>query len=103
MKNLYILTLLIVAAGAVNAQSVKQVQWAYTSKKVADKTYEVHMTATIGDSYHMYAQDAGVDGPLPTVFKFTGSPLSVLDGKVKEAGKMVKKVRKCLARQCSVL
>jgi hypothetical protein len=91
MKQLYILFLCCIAGGIVNAQSSKQVQWLYTAKKVAEKTYEVHMTATIGSNYHMYAQDAGVEGPLPTVFTFTSSPLAVLDGKVKETGKMIKK------------
>ena len=91
MKKFYILLFLSVITAAVNAQSAKQVQWVYTAKKIADKTYEVHMTATIGDNYHLYAQDAGVEGPLPTTFKFTGNPLAVTDGKVKEAGKVVKK------------
>ncbi|MEP6749735.1 MAG: protein-disulfide reductase DsbD domain-containing protein [Bacteroidota bacterium] len=90
MKQIYFLLLLLIA-GTVNAQSVKQVQWVYSAKKIADKTYEVHMTATIGANYHMYAQNAGVEGPLPTVFKFTNSPLAVLDGKVKEDGKLIRK------------
>ena len=73
------------------AQSSKQVNWAYSAKKVGDKTYEVHMTATIGGDYHLYAQDAGGDGPIPTTFTFTKNPLMVPDGKVKEVGKIVKK------------
>ncbi|HMC87164.1 MAG TPA: protein-disulfide reductase DsbD domain-containing protein [Chitinophagaceae bacterium] len=91
MKQLYILFSIIITAAAVNAQSVKQVQWTYSAKKISDKTYEVHMTAVIGGNYHMYAQNAGVEGPLPTVFKFTNSPLAVLAGKVKESGNMIKK------------
>jgi hypothetical protein len=91
MKQLYLLLLLLSTTYFVSAQSSKQVQWVYAAKKIADKTYEVHMTATIGDNYHLYAQDAGVEGPLPTSFKFTGNPLAVTDGKVKEAGKVVKK------------
>jgi hypothetical protein len=91
MKKLYLLLFLLPAVLAVNAQSAKQVQWEYSAKKIADKVYEVHMTATIGDDYHLYAQDAGVEGPLPTTFKFTGNPLAVTDGKVKEAGKVVRK------------
>lgn len=91
MKKFYILLLLSVITAAVNAQSAKQVQWVYSSKKIADKTYEVHMTATIGANYHMYAQNAGVEGPLPTVFKFVNNPLAGLDGKVKEDGRLIKK------------
>ncbi|MEO5684966.1 MAG: protein-disulfide reductase DsbD domain-containing protein [Chitinophagaceae bacterium] len=90
MIKFYFSFLLLLTAAA-NAQSAKQVQWAYTTKKIADKTYEVHMTATIGANYHMYAQNAGAEGPLPTVFTFVKNPLATVDGKPKEIGKMVKK------------
>ena len=60
-------------------------------KKWLIKPTKLHITATIGENYHMYAQDAGVEGPLPTTFKFSGNPLAALDGKVKEVGKVVKK------------
>jgi thiol:disulfide interchange protein DsbD len=91
MKKFYVLILLSVLAAAVNAQSAKLVQWSYTAKKIADKTYEVHMTATIGPNYHMYAQNVGVEGPVPTAFVFIKNPLATLDGKVKEVGKVIKK------------
>ncbi len=76
---------------AVTAQSSKAVHWTFTSKKLADKVYEVHMTASIDGNYHMYSQNVGVDGPVPTSFKLTANPLVVADGKVKEVGKVVKK------------
>jgi len=81
----------VLAGNVIMAQSSKQVNWSYTAKKIADKTYEVHMTAAIGGDFHLYAQDAGGDGPIPTSFTFTKSPLLALDGKVKENGKLVKK------------
>ena len=49
------------------------------------------MTATINGDYHLYAQDAGGEGPVATTFTFTKNPLTVLDGKVKENGKQIKK------------
>lgn len=91
MKKLSILFIFLVTAFSVFAQSSKQVKWVFTSKKVAEKTYEVHMTATINGNFHMYAQNVGVEGPLPTAFVFTKNPLLQLDGKVKEIGKLVKK------------
>jgi thiol:disulfide interchange protein DsbD len=92
MKKILLLTgLLTGAAGVLMAQSSKQVAWTYSVKKIADKTYEVHMTATIGGDYHMYAQDAGGEGPVATSFTFVKSPLFTLDGGVKETGKMIKK------------
>ena len=91
MRKLYLLGCLVLAGVAASAQSNKAVHWTFTAKKVADKVFEVHMTASIDGNYHMYAQDAGVEGPLPTVFKFTVNPLAATDGKVKEDGKLVKK------------
>lgn len=91
MKKIILFSLAVLTGTLVMAQSSKQVSWTFSSKKIADKTYEVHMMATIGGDYHMYAQDAGGDGPIPTTFKFTKSPLFALEGATKEQGKLVKK------------
>jgi hypothetical protein len=90
MKKILTPILLLIAIAAT-AQSSKEVQWAYSAKKIADKTYEVHMTATINGDYHMYAQDAGGEGPVATSFTFSKNPLSTNEGKVKEVGKLIKK------------
>ncbi len=87
-----LLPLLLLAIGNIAvAQSAKQVQWSYSAKKIADKTYEIHMTANINGDYHLYAQHLGVDGPVPTSFTFTKNPLLVLDKEIKESGKVIKK------------
>lgn len=91
MKKTILLALVVLSGTIAIAQSSKQVSWVYSAKKVADKTYEIHMTATIDGDYHLYAQDAGGDGPIPTTFNFTKSPLFALDGMVKEKGQIVKK------------
>lgn len=72
--------------------SAKQVTLSYASKKLADKKYEVSITATIAGNFHLYAQDAGVDGPVPTKITFTPNPLLTAEGKVKETGKKITKV-----------
>ncbi|MBK8609049.1 MAG: hypothetical protein IPL84_03675 [Chitinophagaceae bacterium] len=94
MNNLYLKkiitgTFLLLFAGFVQAQINNPVTWTYTAQKIADKTYELHITATIDGNWHMYAQDAG-EGPEPTTFAFTANPLISFDGKVKEMGKMEK-------------
>ncbi len=91
MKKLFLLALVSLVASAVWAQSSKAVKWSFSSKKIANNTYEVHLTANIDGDYHMYAQDAGVEGPLPTSFTFTKNPLLSLNGKPAEKGKLVKK------------
>lgn len=91
MQKTILLGLMLLTVSFVMAQSSTQVKWTYTAKKIADKTYEVHMTAVIGGDYHLYAQDAGGDGPIPTAFTFVKNPLLITDGKVKEVGKLIKK------------
>ncbi len=86
MKHAFIAVLALLFSTATFAQSNKQVNWTFSSKKIADKTYEVRMVANIRGDYHMYAQDGG-DGPVSTSFVFNRNPLLQLDGKVKEIGK----------------
>jgi hypothetical protein len=91
MKRTILFSMAILAGTLVMAQSAKQVNWTWSSKKIADKTYEIHMTATIGGDYHMYAQNVGGDGPIPTSFTFTKSPLLDIEGAPKEKGQIIKK------------
>jgi hypothetical protein len=90
MKHL-IPVLALLFATSVFGQSNKQVQWNFTSKKVNETTYEIHMTATVNGDWHLYAQNVGVDGPVATSFSFNKNPLLVLDSKIKEVGNLVKK------------
>jgi thiol:disulfide interchange protein DsbD len=89
MKKIFLAGLMLFFAGFVHAQINNPVIWSYSAKEIADKTYELHITATINGNWHLYAQDAG-EGPEPTTFKFTPNPLISFDGKVKEVGKMEK-------------
>jgi hypothetical protein len=94
MKKIFLFALIISSVNLLTAQSSKQVNWTYTAKKIADKTYEIHMTASINGDYHLYAQHqniVGDAGPVPTTFTFTKNPLLVLDKQVKEIGKGISK------------
>jgi len=89
MKKIVLGMLLLLFATVSHAQINNPVKWSYTATKVADKTYEIHLTATIDGNWHLYAQDAG-EGPEPTTITFSPNPLLTLEGKVKEVGKMEK-------------
>lgn len=91
MKSLLLAFVISMTSLLAVAQSSNEVKWTYSAKKVADKTYEVHMTATVNGDWHIYAQNVGVDGPIPTTFTFTKNPLLTIDGKPKEVGKVIKK------------
>jgi thiol:disulfide interchange protein DsbD len=78
------------AAVVANAQ-LNPVSWSFTSKKIDDKTYEVRLTASIQQGWHLYSQTQPDDAiAQPTTIKFNKNPLLNLDGKVKEEGKMEK-------------
>lgn len=68
------------------AQSV--VSWKFSFKKIADKTYEVHLTASVDEPWHIYSQSTPKGGPLPTTISFSKNPIVQLTGKPKEVGEM---------------
>ena len=73
---------------SVQAQ-INPVSWSFSAKKIADKTYEVQMVATMQTGWHLYSQSQPDDAiAIPTTFTITPNPLFTLDGKIKEVGKM---------------
>ena len=91
MKKLVFALLGIFMAGAVMAQS-EPVKWNFSSKKkISDKVYEIHLTATLDNGWHIYSQTQPKDAiSQPTKIAFTSNPLTNLEGSVKEVGKMEK-------------
>lgn len=87
-----IILLSLSLSGFAQVGSAKQVSWTFAAKKIGDKKYEVKMTATIAGNYHLYAQIAGVEGPIPTTITFTPNPLLSMDGKPVEQGKKITKM-----------
>lgn len=84
-----LLSMFLFATLAVPAQN--PVTWTFTSKKLPNNTYEIHMTATIERGWHLYSQvqpDDAVAGP--TTFAIANNPLIELSGKIREVGKMEK-------------
>jgi hypothetical protein len=91
MKKLFALFVVILVAFGAQAQMKNPVQWAFTAKKINATTYEVHLTATIEDGWHVYSQTTPDGGPAPTAISFAKNPLLVLEGTAKEVGKMEQK------------
>jgi Disulphide bond corrector protein DsbC len=89
MKKLFLLLIVFFAALLVKAQS--PVSWTFSAKKLADKTYEVHLTATMQTGWHLYSQAQPDDAiAIPTEIKFNANPLLAINGKISEKGKMEK-------------
>ena len=90
MKRLVFFLMMALGISAANAQ-LNPVSWSFTSKKIADKTYEIHLTATMQSGWHLYSQVQPEDAiAIPTGFKLNSNPLMSLEGKIKEVGKMEK-------------
>ena len=90
MKKIFALCLILMATMAGKAQ-LNPVSWNFTAKKIADKTYEIHMTATIQNNWHLYSQLQPDDAiASPTSFTINPNPLFTLEGKIKEVGRMEK-------------
>ena len=91
MKRILALSLLLIAFNWVSAQVKDPVSWTYTSKKINETTYEVSLTATLQRGWHLYSQTTPEGGPPPTNISFSKNPLLLLDGSVKEVGKLEEK------------
>jgi len=89
MKKTILLALITVLAVSLKAQN--PVTWTFSSKKVGDKKFEVHMTATIQSGWHLFSQTQPEDAiAIPTGFVINKNPLLEVDGKIKEVGKLEK-------------
>ena len=89
MKQLFYTLSFIFFIATANAQIADPVQWTYTAKKIADKTYELHITASLQNSWHLYSQQQPADAIAePTTISFSKNPLIIIEGKAKEFGKM---------------
>lgn len=90
IRSLLALLFFLAVTGAANAQ-LNPVSWSFSSKKIDDKTYEIHLSATIQPGWHLYSQVQPEDAiAIPTGFSFNNNPLLSLEGKIREVGKLEK-------------
>lgn len=88
MKTFFLFVFATLFTTAAMAQVENPVQWNYSAKKINATTYELHLTASIEDGWHIYSQTTPDGGPVPTTINFTKNPLVTVNGKPKEVGKM---------------
>ena len=94
MKKLCFGSVLLLSTIICLAQEENPVKWSFTAKKIADKTYEVHLTATIESGWHIYSQSTPEGGPIATSVSYSKNPLLTIEGSVKEVGKLEKHFEK---------
>ena len=81
LKSLTFSAFLLISMAIVNAQVLEPVSWTFKSEKKSDTGYEIIMTASIDDTWHLYAMDIPEGGPIATSFKFDTLEFYTLDGK----------------------
>jgi thiol:disulfide interchange protein DsbD len=91
MKKIITGAFLLLFSNFLFAQIQNPVSWTATSKKISDKTYEIHLTATINKGWHIYSQTTPEGGPIATSISFTKNPLLLFEGNAKEVGKLEQK------------
>jgi len=62
------------------------VKWEIRCEKISGKTYEVHFTPKVQESWHIYSLEVSGGINVPTSFTFEENPLVILKGVVKEIG-----------------
>ncbi len=78
-----------IVAGAFS-QPKNPVSWDYQAKKKTADTYDIVLTATVESPWHIYSQNTGKGGPVPTTISMKPNPLITKNGTVKEIGKLEK-------------
>lgn len=72
------------------AQVKNPVKWAFASKKIDSKTYEIQITATMDPKWHIYTVEHKGDIGVATTLTFNKNPLGELKGALKASKKPVK-------------
>ena len=89
-KKCFPFLFIFLITGVVHAQ-LNPVSWNFSVKKVADKTYEVHLNANMQSGWHLFSQTQPDDAiGIPTGIIFNRNPLISIVGKPKEVGKLIK-------------
>lgn len=88
MKKLFAFVVLFLAGPLAFGQMEDPVSWAFAARKLDATTYEVTLTATLEEGWHLYSQTTPSGGPVPTSITFSKNPLLTLQGKPKEVGRL---------------
>lgn len=90
MKKLFLFVVVSLVVSGVFSQVKDPVSWKYEARKISAQVYELSITATVERPWHIYSQNTGKGGPVPTKFTFKTNPLISISGLTKESGKLEK-------------
>jgi len=86
-KSLGLLLFGVLSLGQARAQMDDPVQWSATTKRIDSKKFEVLISASIEEGWHLYSTKLPEGGPLPTSFTFEKPVGYKLVGNIKEVSK----------------
>jgi Disulphide bond corrector protein DsbC len=66
----------------------KPVSWNFSCKKISANTYNVYLSATVSEPWHIYSETTPAGGPISTKITFGGNPLLKMTGQVSEQGEL---------------
>jgi thiol:disulfide interchange protein DsbD len=81
--------LALIALISFYASAQNPVRWKFSAKRIADKTYEIHLTARLDQPWHIYSQTTSPGGPTAAKIEFSTNPLVTLSGVIREEGKLI--------------
>jgi hypothetical protein len=88
MKKL-VAIFLFLGIGSLAIADVKDpVSWTYTAKKKSANTYDIVITATLQNPWHIYSVTSPKGAGMPTNLLFKKNPLISLFGPIRENGKL---------------
>ena len=89
----FLLAALVLLSISASAQILDPVKWSFSSQKIAANEYEIIFKASIDNRWHLYSQDIP-QAPPATTFTFKKDSSFILEGKVKEIGKVIEEFDK---------
>ncbi len=66
----HILAIFLLITGFTNAQIHNPVKWKTSVEKVSESEFDLVVTATIDEGWHLYSQNVPDGGPIPTSFSY---------------------------------
>lgn len=90
MKKLFFILSVVASFSFAFAQPKSPVSFNFEAKKKSLGVYEIIITSTVPEPWHIYSQNTDKGGPIPTKITFKPNPLIKLESKIKEVGKLQK-------------
>jgi thiol:disulfide interchange protein DsbD len=90
MKKITSILFLLVFSVSSFSQIYDPVKWETSVNKIAESEYDLIITASIEESWHLYSQNVPQDGPIATAFNFEkNNDFQLVGAVIEEEGKTV--------------